>query len=452
MPFVPHTESDVQTMLKAIGAKTIDDLFDEIPASLRIGELAGVPPGLNEMEVNRLMRARALQDGVPLCFAGAGAYDHHIPAAVWAIVTRGEFYSAYTPYQAEASQGTLQLIYEYQTAMTRLTGMDVSNASMYDGASALAESVLMAERARKKGGTRRVLVPTSVHPAYRKVMRSILGMQQIELIEVAFDAGTGKLDTQSLAALDLPEFTALVIPQPNYFGVLEDVDALTDWAHTRGALVIAVVNPVALALLKAPGHWGQSGADIACGDGQPLGVPMSSGGPYFGFLCCKHELVRNMPGRIVGRTTDLDGREGFTLTLQAREQHIRRAKATSNICTNQGLLVTAATIYMAMVGAEGLRRVAAQSAHNTRVLRDALCAIDGVRQVFSSAFFHEVAVRVSKPAREVIEALATQGVLAGVAVGENYSDFDDVLLVCATECRTADDITRFAASLRKCLH
>jgi glycine dehydrogenase subunit 1 len=336
--------------------------------------------------------------------------------------------------------------------MTRLTGMDVSNASMYDGASALAEAVLMAERSRKKGGTRRVVVPTTVHPAYRKVMRAILGTQQIELVEIAFDAGSGKIDAAALAALTLPEFTALVIPQPNYFGVLEDVDALTDWAHARGALTIAVVNPVSLALFKAPGRWGQAGADIVCGDGQPLGVPMSSGGPYFGFLCCKQELVRNMPGRIVGRTTDLEGREGFTLTLQAREQHIRRAKATSNICTNQGLLVTAATIYMAMVGAEGLRRVALQSAQSTRLLRDALCAIEGVRQVYSGAFFHEVALRLSRPARVVIDTLATQGLLAGVAVGDDYASADDVLLVCATECRSTDDIARFARALRDCLH
>jgi glycine dehydrogenase subunit 1 len=451
MPFVPHTESDVAEMLKAIGAPRIEDLFDEIPESLRIGELAGVPPGLGEMEIARLMRERAARDGVPLCFAGAGAYDHHIPAAVWAIVTRGEFYSAYTPYQAEASQGTLQLIYEYQTAMTRLTGMDVSNASMYDGASALAEAVLMAERSRRKGGTRRVVVPTTVHPAYRKVMKSILGTQQIELVEVAFDGGSGKVDVAALAALELPEFTALVIPQPNYFGVLEDVDALTDWAHARGALAIAVVNPVSLAVLKAPGAWGARGADIACGDGQPLGVPMSSGGPYFGFLCCKQELVRNMPGRIVGRTTDLDGREGFALTLQAREQHIRRAKATSNICTNQGLLVTAATIYMAMVGAEGLRRVAVQSAHNTRALRDALCSIPGVRQRFDGAFFHEIALVLPKPARVVIDALAGDGLLAGVALGDDYAGSEDVLLVCATECRSSEDIARFADKLRACL-
>jgi glycine dehydrogenase subunit 1 len=451
MPFVPHTEADVQAMLKAIGAASIEELFDEIPASLRIGELAGVPAGLSEMEVSRLMRQRAALDGVPTCFAGAGAYDHHIPAAVWAIVTRGEFYSAYTPYQAEASQGTLQLIYEYQTAMTRLTGMDVSNASMYDGASAMAEAVLMAERSRKKGGARCVVVPKSVHPAYRKVLRSIVGTQKIDVLEIDFDGGTGKVDPAQLARLELPDFTALVIPQPNYFGVLEDVDALTDWAHARNALTIAVVNPVALALFKPPSEWGVAGADIVCGDGQPLGVPMSSGGPYFGFLCCKQDLVRSLPGRIVGRTTDLDGKPGFALTLQAREQHIRRAKATSNICTNQGLLVTAATIHMAMIGAEGLRRVAIQSASNTRLLRDALCGIDGVQQLFSGAFFHEVAVRIGRSATAVISELAEHNLLAGVALSADYEGMDDVLLVCATECRNSEDIERFADALRACL-
>lgn len=448
MPFIPHTEADVQSMLKSIGAKAIEDLFDEIPDSLRIGELAGVPVGMSEMEISRLMRSRADQDGVSICFAGAGAYDHHIPAAVWSIVTRGEFYSAYTPYQAEASQGTLQLIYEYQTAMTRLTAMDVSNASMYDGASALAEAVLMAERSQKKGGSRRVVVPTTVHPAYRKVLKSILGVQKIEIVEVDFDHASGQINPVALDASDLPEFTALVIPQPNYFGVVEEVDALTNWAHARGALVIAVVNPVALALLKPPGLWGDNGADITCGDGQPLGVPMSSGGPYFGFLCCKQELVRNMPGRIVGRTTDLDGKPGFALTLQAREQHIRRAKATSNICTNQGLLVTAATIHMAMIGAEGLRRVALQSTQNTRALRDALCAIEGVSQVYSGAFFHEVALRTPRPAQPLIESLVADGLLAGVALGSDFSDSENVFLVCATECRSAEDIKHFAQALR----
>jgi len=458
MPFIPHSEADVRAMLAAIGVQSIEDLFDEIPAGLKIEQLRQVPPGLNEMDVTRLMKARAAQDGTPLNFAGAGAYEHHIPAAVWAIVSRGEFYSAYTPYQAEASQGTLQLIYEYQTMMTRLTAMDVSNASLYDGATSLAEAALMAERCMKKG-PRRILVPTSVHPAYRKTLHTIVAMQDIEVVEFDFcreGATGGGVAADWLEQQDFGAFTALVVPQPNFFGVLEDVDALTDWAHAKGALVIGVVNPIALAVLKPPGLWGapasgKQGADIVCGDGQPFGVPLSSGGPYFGLLACKQEFVRQMPGRIVGRTTDLDGREGFALTLQAREQHIRRAKATSNICTNQGLLVTAATITMAMLGPEGVRRVAAQSMANTRKLRDRLCAIGGVSQRFARPFFHEVAIELPCPAAAIVEKLAGENIVAGFALGEEYPQCENTLLVCATETKTDADLDRFAAALASAL-
>jgi glycine dehydrogenase subunit 1 len=444
MPFIPHTDDDVRAMLDAIGVGAIEDLFDEIPAELKVDALPGVPAALNEQAITRLMRARAAQDAIELNFAGAGAYEHHIPAAVWQIVTRGEFYSAYTPYQAEASQGTLQLIYEYQTMMASLTGMEVSNASMYDGASALAESVLMAERSARKG-PRRVLVPTSVHPAYRKTLKTIVESQKIEVVEI--DCPDGALDPAAVAAAE-GEFSALVIPQPNFFGVLEDVDALTDAAHARGMLVIAVVNPMSLALLSAPGEWGATGADIACGDGQPLGVPMSSGGPYFGFLTCKQALVRQMPGRIVGRTTDLDGREGFALTLQAREQHIRRAKATSNICTNQGLLVTAATIHMALLGPEGLRRVAIASAANTASLSEQLSALPGVRPLFDRPFFHERAFLLPTSASAIVEQLAAERIVAGVAIGEEYPELGDALLVCVTETKNADDIGRLVDAIR----
>ena len=451
MPFIPHTESDVASMLAAIGVGSIEELFDEIPEELKVHALAGVPAGLSEMETNRLLRERAAMDAIELNFAGAGAYEHHIPAAVWQIVGRGEFYSAYTPYQAEASQGTLQLIYEYQTMMTRLTGMDVSNASMYDGATALAEAVLMAERCRRKG-VQRVLIPSSVHPAYRKTVHTIVAAQDIEVVELP--CPNGHLDPAGLDTVE-GEFSALVIPQPNFFGALEEVDALTDWAHARGMLAIAVVNPMSLAVLKAPGDWGSDGrgADIVCGDGQPLGVPLSSGGPYFGFLCCKKDLVRNMPGRIVGRTTDLDGRMGYALTLQAREQHIRRAKATSNICTNQGLLVTAATIHMALLGPEGLRRVAATSVANTAALAERLLRIPGVRAAFPDrTHFHEQAFVLPKPAAEVIEKLAAQRILAGVSLAEDFpgvddGGFGDALLVCATETKTAADLDRFAAAI-----
>ncbi len=444
MPFIPHTETDIHDMLAAIGAPDIEALFDEIPAALKVQSLAKVPEGLSEMDVVRLMRGRARQDEAVLNFAGAGAYEHHIPAAIWQIVGRGEFYSAYTPYQAEASQGTLQLIYEYQTMITRLTGMDISNASMYDGATAVAEAVLMAERSAKKG-PRRVLVPETLHPAYRKTMQAIIGLQGIEI--VTLPCPDGALDPAAVAALQ-GNFTALIVPQPNFFGVLEDVDALTDAAHARDALAIAVVNPMSLALLKPPGTWGQTGADIACGDGQPLGVPLSSGGPYFGFLACKKELVRNLPGRIVGRTTDLDGKGGFTLTLQAREQHIRRAKATSNICTNQGLLVTAATIYMALLGPDGLRKVAAQSSANLRALRDRLLQIPGVEPLFpGQTHFHELALKLPKPAIDVIEMLAASKIVGGVALGEEFPHMADALLVCTTETKRDCDLDDFAEAL-----
>ncbi|ESQ14106.1 MAG: hypothetical protein N838_32590, partial [Thiohalocapsa sp. PB-PSB1] len=280
MPFIPHTEDDVTAMLNVIGVQSIDDLFDEIPPDLRAVGLDGIPPGLSEMEIAQLMQARARNDGLPLCFIGAGAYDHHIPAAVWQLTTRGEFYSAYTPYQAEASQGTLQVLYEFQSMMTALTGLDVSNASLYDGATALAEAVLMAVRANRKVSSKRVLMPRTVHPAYRRTVQSIVRNQGIELVEIPFDPQNGCTRLEQLDAAADDRCAALVIPQPNFFGILEDVDALTDWAHARDALAIGVVNPLALALLSPPGDWGSDGADIACGEGQPLGMPLASGGPY----------------------------------------------------------------------------------------------------------------------------------------------------------------------------
>jgi glycine dehydrogenase subunit 1 len=449
MPFIPHTEADVKDMLDAIGAGDIETLFDEIPANLRMGKLSGVPDGMNEQEITRLMLERAEQDGRPLCFMGAGAYDHHVPAAVWEITTRGEFYSAYTPYQAEASQGTLQLIYEYQTMMAGLTGLDVSNASLYDGASGLAEAVLMAIRGNRKSKSGRVLMPTTVHPHYRKTTRTIVKNQGIELVEVPYCSDGGNTVPDSLTHFEGQDIAALVIQHPNFFGILEEVDALTDWAHAQGALVIAVANPTSMALLKPPGRWGENGADIACGEGQPLGVPMMAGGPYFGFMSCKKALVRQMPGRIVGRTVDRDGRDGYTLTLQAREQHIRRSKATSNICTNQGLLVTAATIYMSLLGAEGLRRVAQACHDNTRKLVAALTANDCVEPVFNRPYFHEAPLRLSLPVEGVARSLHAHNILPGYLLAQEYPELGDALLVCATETRTDADIESYASHLNR---
>lgn len=445
MPFIPHTDDDIQAMLASIGARAIDDLFDEIPSELKSTGLKGVPDGLGEMEISRLMLERAETDGRYLSFIGAGAYEHHIPAAVWQITTRGEFYSSYTPYQAEASQGTLQLLYEYQTMMASLTGMDVSNASMYDGASALAEAALMAVRSHKS--SRRILIPATVHPVYRNVVRTIVRNQGIEVVEAPYCRESGQTLPESLDAFGGEEFAALVIPQPNFFGILEPVDALTDWAHRHNMLAIGVVNPTTLALLTPPGNWGEKGADIAVGEGQPLGIPLSSGGPYFGFMSCKQALVRQMPGRIIGRTTDLDGRPGFVLTLQAREQHIRRSKATSNICTNQGLMVTAATIYMALTGPEGLRRIAAQSHANTLALLEKLEALDGVRRPFSGPVFHEAALSLSRPAGEVLRTLEREGILGGLSLEESHPELGSAILVCATETKTPADLERFAQRL-----
>jgi glycine dehydrogenase subunit 1 len=443
MPFIPHTQADIQAMLASIGADSIERLFDEIPTELSSGGLKGVPEGLGEMEVSRLMLERAEADGRYLNFIGAGAYEHHIPAAVWQIVTRGEFYSAYTPYQAEASQGTLQLIYEYQTMMASLTGMDVSNASLYDGASALAEAVLMAVRAHKS--SRRILMPKTVHPVYRKVVQATVKKQGIELVELDYDPQLGT----TIFPNDAGDFAALVIPQPNFFGCLEEMDTLTEWTHMQGALAIALVNPTSLAMLNAPGEWGETGADIAVGEGQPLGAPLSSGGPYFGFMCCKQELVRQMPGRIVGRTVDMDGKPGFTLTLQAREQHIRRSKATSNICTNQGLVVSAATVYMALLGPDGLARTAAVSHTNTVALAERLSTVEGVQRAFPGSLFHEVVLKLDAPAADVLRALKAQGILGGFDLTADYPELGEAILVCATETKIQADLDKFAEQLAR---
>ncbi len=451
MPFIPHTEQDVQEMLAAIGAPDIETLFEEIPAELRVRSLAGVPEGLNEQQVMELMYARARQDGRPLNFIGAGAYEHHIPAAVWAIVARGEFYSAYTPYQAEASQGTLQTIYEYQSMITALTGLQVANASLYDGATAVAEACLMAVRANRRSSAARVLMPRTMHPHYRAVARAATGGQGLKLEELAYVRSSGQTAPEALVSCEGQDVTALVIQQPNFFGVLEDVDALTDWAHARGALVIAVVNPTSLAVLKAPGSWGQRGADIVVGDGQPLGCPLSSGGPYFGFMATRMDYVRQMPGRIVGRTVDLDGRPGFALTLQAREQHIRRGKATSNICTNQGLLMIAGTIYCAMMGAAGLERVARSCMARTAELVSALSRLPGVRPAFATARFHEAVLQFDRPVAPLLEALAAHGIEGGFDLGLNYPELGHALLVCATEARSSADVAAYAQKLSELL-
>lgn len=448
MPYIPHTGEDTKAMLGAIGAQDTQALFDEIPLSLYYSGFQNIPAGINEMDMLKEAHLLANKNRNGICFLGAGCYEHHIPAAVWDIASRGEFLTAYTPYQAEASQGTLQLLYEYQTMMCELTGMEVSNASMYDGATALAEASLMAIRINKHSKKSRILIAGTIHPFYRETIETILVNQQIEVITLPIDEKQGVTALSALEPYSGEDITALVIAQPNFFGCLEQVDELSDWAYQNKTISVACVNPVSLALFKPPGSWGKHGVDIACGEGQPLGSPMASGGPYFGFLSTRMSHVRQMPGRIIGCTLDKEGKRGFTLTLQAREQHIRRAKATSNICTNQGLLVTAATIHMSLLGAEGLRQVANQCHQNTHELIELVTQIDGVELAFNAPYFHEALLKLNQPVDDVLKQLANAGITGGYAAEAHYPQLANTLLVCATEMRTEEDIALYAKTLK----
>ena len=446
MPFIPHTEDDVSQMLSAIGVDAISDLFKEIPSHLMVDALA-IPEGMNEMQVSRLMQSRAKSSTLDKCYIGAGAYEHHIPKAVWDITMRGEYLTSYTPYQAEASQGTLQLLWEYQTMMASLMGQEVSNASLYDGATALAEAVLMACRVQKKSKEQVVWIPQTLNPFYRHVLKSILAVRDIALIEIPHSEGKTSINTLN-ALVEKNTCSVLILTQPNFFGLLEDVNVLCDWGHQHDALVIGVAQPITCAWLKPPGQWGKKGTDIACGEGQPLGIPLSCGGPYFGFLCTRMEYVRQLPGRIVGKTTDKDGNLGFTLTLQAREQHIRREKATSNICTNQGLLVTAATVYMSLLGARGLKSIAQSCYERCQFLIKQLATI-GLKPLFAGDYFHEVPIALPLDAQHVIEQMASEGYASGFILDSHYPDLKNVLLICVTETKTDEDILGYVACLKQ---
>jgi len=451
MPFIPHTDNEIREMLETIGEANIEALFDEIPSNLRAKSMDNIPVGINELEMTKVMQERAKLDREQLNFIGAGSYEHFIPAAVWELVGRGEFMTAYTPYQAEASQGGLQVIYEYQTMMASLMELDVSNASLYDGASALAEAVLMAVRANKQSKSNKIIILGSIAPHYEKVLHSIVKHQNIHIQSLRLDLLSEPQRSEKLKALEAEDITAVVIPQPSFLGHIQTVDELTDWAHAKKALVIALVNPIAMSLLKAPGNWGTNGVDIACGEGQPLGVPMSSGGPYFGFMTCRQEWIRQMPGRIVGRSVDIEGKPGFCLTLQAREQHIRRAKATSNICTNQGLLVTAATIFMSIKGPEGLREMALQSHYNTQALAAKLSKLAGVKILSQGPVFHEIIVQLPKPVSQFLQQLSKLDIQAGFDLSQDFPELGQTLLLCSTEVHSEQDHDRLISALQAVL-
>ncbi|MBT4963693.1 MAG: aminomethyl-transferring glycine dehydrogenase subunit GcvPA, partial [Francisellaceae bacterium] len=439
MTYAPHTEEDIAVMLSYIGCENVEELFDEVPPSIRIDSLPEIAPAMSELELTRKFKTALKQDRITSNFIGAGSYEHYSPPTVWDLTFRGEFLTAYTPYQAEASQGTLQLIYEYQSMMAKIMNLDVSNASLYDGASALAEAVLMAVRAKGKKAKRRILLPKTTNPLYRDVVKTIITQQGIDVVELEYDGKTGV--TTFTDNID-NDFDALVISQPNFFGVLEDVDSMTNYAHEHNMLVVAVVNPVSCFIVNPPGTWGDKGADIACGEGQSLGIPLSSGGPYYGFLVSTHELVRHMPGRIVGKTVDTNKQTCYTLTLQAREQHIRRSKATSNICTNQGLMVTASTIYMSLLGSQGLSKVALASNQNSHKLKKMLEA-EGVEILFDSPFYCEFVIDAKNNLSQLQELASANKITLGYELGKNYSELQGAILCCVTDVKTEIELEQY---------
>jgi len=447
MRYLPHTDTDRKAMLDAIGVTSIDDLFVDVPDAGRLDGLIDLPLKQGELQVERAMSAMSSKNvsasSVPF-FVGAGAYKHHIPSTVDHLIQRSEFLTAYTPYQPEISQGTLQTLFEFQTQVAQLTGMDVANASMYDGSTACAEAVMMAARVTRR---MKAVMAGNVHPHYVEASKTLAKYSDVE-IEVT-EPGLGGLDALINAIDD--QTACVVVQTPDVFGQLHDLRAISEAAHAKGALVIAAFTEVvSLGLIEAPGAMG---ADIAVGEGQSIGVGLNFGGPYVGLFACKDDrrFIRQMPGRLAGETVDADGRRGFVLTLSTREQHIRRDKATSNICTNAGLCALAFTIHMTLLGEKGLKQMAVINHETACSLADALDAIDGV-EVLNDAFFNEFAVRLPKNANEVVDALAKVGVLAGVPASRFFpGQFEDVLLVAATEINTDEDIAIFDKALRSVL-
>lgn len=435
--YIPNTEADRQKMLADLGAASVAELFADIPAAVRLNRDLDLPPELSEMELAAHLGALAEKNAALTCFLGGGYYDHFIPAVVDALVGRSEFYTAYTPYQPEISQGTLAAIYEFQTMIAELTGLDVANASMYDGASALAEAAVIAVR---KTGRTKVAVARSVHPEYRQVLATYLAPRQVELVELPHEDGS------TVADLIGPQTAAVVVQQPNFFGCLEDVLQLERLAHAAGALFIVSVDPVSLAVLRPPGAYG---ADIATGEGQSLGLPMSFGGPGLGFMAARENLVRHLPGRMVGATNDTRGQRAFVLTLQAREQHIRREKATSNICSNHALCALAATVHLSALGPAGLSGVASLCAAKAAYTRDSLNAVPGFTAAFAAPFFKEFVVKSSYPWDKVKARLLEHKLVAGPELGRFYPELTGHFLVAVTEKRTRAEIDRLKAALEE---
>jgi len=437
MAYCFNTPEDQQAMLAAIGVASIEELFECIPGDIRLQRPLDIPPALSELELTQHMSDLAAKNahaGDSVCFLGGGSYDHFVPAIVDSLCSRGEFYTSYTPYQPEVSQGNLQAMFEYQTLICQLTGMDVSNASLYDGGTAAAEAALMSMSLTRRDG--KVVTAASVHPEYREILQTYLANLDTELVTVGAPDGTVSLEDLHAAVDD--RTSCLLIQHPNFFGCLEDVAAVADITHGAGALLVQSFDPISLGLLKRPGDLG---VDIAVAEGQSLGTPMSFGGPYLGVMACREKFVRRLPGRIAGQTTDRHGRRCWVLTLQTREQHIRREKATSNICTNQGLIALRATIYLATIGPQGLRDTAELCLQKTRYALDQITGSERFTAAFGKPIFKEFVVRDSEGGvAELLTKAARGGYLAGVPLGRWYPELDDCFLVTVTEKRTKAEI------------
>jgi glycine dehydrogenase subunit 1 len=444
MRFTPHTAEDRRLMLARIGVASVEELFAGIPASIRLNRPLNLPEPLSEPEaVTELSRLSAANTGSGqlACFAGAGAYDHYIPAIVDTIISRPEFYTAYTPYQAEVSQGTLQAIYEFQSLVCRLYGMEAANASMYDCASALAESAHMARDISRRS---KVLIAASVNPSHVEVVRTYTHGLNIPVEVVPLSGNI--VDVDALARMCTGDAAALIIQHPNFFGNLEPVRRASEIVHKAGALLVVSADPISLGALEPPGEYD---ADVAVGEGQPLGIPLSFGGPYLGLMAAKKKYIRNLPGRIVARTADTEGRPGYVLALQTREQHIRRERASSNICTNQALCALAASVYLAMMGPTGIAEVARQSMAKAHYLAKGIAGVSGFETETSTPFFKEFVVRTPVPAARVVEAGVKHGILAGVALERFDLEWKNRLLVAVTEKRTKAEMDRYCQFLKQ---
>lgn len=443
MPYIPNTDDDRHRMLARIGVKNIDDLFEPIPEKLRLKSPLKLPGALPELELLREIEqiSRLNKSGLTI-FAGGGVYDHFIPSVVDTIVSRPEFVTAYTPYQAEVSQGTLQVIYEFQTHICRLTGMDVANASMYDGASAAAEAAYLSVG---KTGRPKVVVSDTVNPFFRDVMKTYLSGRDVKIDTIPHSGG--KTDFDRLEGAIDDDTACIILAQPNFFGLVEDIESGAELIHKVGGHLVVAVDPIAAAVLKTPAD---SGADIVVGEGQPLGIPLNFGGPLLGFFAVKGDLIRQLPGRLAARTVDVDGNPGFVLALQTREQHIRRERATSNICTNQALCATMATVYMSLMGRTGLKRVALLSMEKTHQGAEEIFSVPGFEPFFEGSFVREFVVKTPLPAKEIVDRMIDEETtLPGVNLGRLYPGMDNALMIACTEKRTDADIESLGGALRE---